>query len=56
MRLFRRQGGSRPEPEWRASDILALVIAALQVVLPYLFIILGVATATYLLVALVFRA
>lgn len=43
------------EPEFRASEILAMVIAGLQVVLPYFFIILAAIVGTYLLVAAFFR-
>jgi hypothetical protein len=49
----RREG--RSEPEWRWSDSLAMVIAGLQVVLPFVAIIIAVTTVAYLLVALLFR-
>jgi hypothetical protein len=45
----------RSEPEWRWSDSLAMVIAGLQVVLPFVAIIIAATTVAYLLVALLFR-
>jgi hypothetical protein len=49
----RRNG--RPDPEWRWSDSLAMVIAGLQVVLPFVAIIIVVTVVAYLFVALLFR-
>lgn len=51
-----RRGGGRkkPEPEFRGTDIFALVVAGLQVILPYFFIILAAIVGTYLLVAAFF--
>jgi hypothetical protein len=45
---------TRPEPEFRWSDIFAMVVAGLQVILPYFFIILAAIVVTYLLVAAFF--
>lgn len=54
-RLSQRSSrGSKPEPEFRGSDIFAMVIAGLQVILPYFFIILAAIVVTYLLVAAFF--
>ncbi|MEX2445155.1 MAG: hypothetical protein WD492_16245 [Alkalispirochaeta sp.] len=47
-------GRKKPEPEFRGSDIFAMVIAGLQVILPYFFIILAAIVVTYLLVAAFF--
>ncbi len=56
-RLWSRRRPSRrskPEPEFRGTDIFALVVAGLQVILPYFFIILAAIVVTYLLVAAFF--
>lgn len=45
----------RPDPEWRWSDSLAMVIAGLQVVLPFVVIIIAVTVVAYLFVAVLFR-
>lgn len=51
--IFRFRG--RSPKKWRASDTFAMVIAALQIVLPYVFLIIIVTALTYGLVALAFR-
>lgn len=52
-----RRGGERDprEEQWRAGDILALVVAALQVVLPFVGVILAAVVATWGLWILWFR-
>ena len=52
----RREKGreGRDEPEYRPSDVFAFILAALQIILPFLFLILLVVLIAYGLLHLLF--
>ena len=51
--MFRRKKGENPD-EFRRSDVLAMIIAALQVVLPFVLLLIVVAGIVYGLFLLLF--